>query len=397
MSCERLLHMISSLDIFIILIVLLQSIRWAKQGFVQSVFPLAGFWLGLFGGAWLVPHIIGFANNSLEKLALTLAVMIVSAFVGGALGDLLGSSLSRLTRRFKLRSVDAVLGAVFSIGLVLFVIWILAAVIVTGPFQGVNSYVRESAMLQKLNQELPPAPNTISRIGGLINPEGFPQVFTGLGPRPVEPVDLPDSPMVRAAVEAAGTSTVRLESKGCGGIVSGSGFVISPNTVMTNAHVIAGIDDPVIVDSAGTHEAIPVYFDPDRDIAILRTRNLAGKPLQFADTITDRGTKVVTLGYPEGGRLTAEPTGVLQQLDATGRDIYNDGAVTRSVYELQTSITSGNSGGPVVKPDGTVIGMVFARSVSSTDTGYALTSPVLRSVASQYADATREVDTAACS
>lgn len=388
--------MFSILDVFIVIIVLLQSVKWARKGFVQGVFPLVGFWLGLFGGAWLLPHVIGIVDNSLEKLALALALMVGLALVGGALGDLLGSKLSRLSQRWKLRSLDSVLGAVFSAGLTLFLIWILAAVVVTGPFSGINQHLRQSAVLQQLNQHLPPAPNTISQIGSLINQGGFPQVFTGLGPRPVEPVDLPDTPAVRSAIEAAGTATVRLESRGCGGVVSGSGFVIEPGLVMTNAHVVAGIDDLVVVDAAGSHPARPIYFDPDRDIALLRSQNLAGEPLSLADRLQDRGTKAVTLGYPGGGRLDAEPTGILQHVEATGRNIYNDTLVTRSVYELQASIASGNSGGPVVTPDGTVIGMVFARSISDSGTGYALTSTVLASVVDRHGNTTRTVDTLRC-
>ncbi len=388
--------MFNILDGVIVVILLLQSIRWAKHGFIQGVFPLVGFWLGVFGGALLTPFAIDLVSSSLEKLALTLAVIVAIAFLGGAIGEWIGSSLSRVSRRFKLHSLDSVLGAVFSVGLGLFIIWILAGILVTSPFHGLNTSIRQSAILQTLNSQLPPAPDTISRLGGLIHTDGFPQVFTGLGPRPVEPVDLPDSPAVRAAVDVAGNATVRLESRGCGGIVNGSGFVVAPDIVMTNAHVVAGINDPVIVDQDGSHTATTIYFDPDKDIALLRTQGLAGQPLPLVGTVVDRGTQAVTLGYPEGGRLNAEPTGVLQHINATGRNIYNQHTVTRSVYELQASIVSGNSGGPVVTPEGDVIGMVFARSISHRDTGYALTSSVLRPIVARNVNDTRAVDTARC-
>jgi S1-C subfamily serine protease len=388
--------MFNILDGIIVLILLIQSIRWAKQGFIQGVFPLVGFWLGVLGGAWLTPHVINLLEGSLEKLAVTLALIITVALLGGAIGELIGSSLSQVSRRFKLRTLDSVLGAVFSVGLGLFIIWLLAAVLVTGPFQGVNTAIRQSVVLQTLNDRLPPAPDTISRLGGLINQADFPRVFTGLGPRPVEPVDLPDSPAVQSAAQAAGAATVRLESSGCGGIVNGSGFMVAPNVVMTNAHVIAGIDDPVIVDQAGSHAGTPIYFDPARDIALVRAQGLAGTPLSLVENTVDRGTRAVTLGYPEGGRLDAEPTGVLQYINASGRDIYNQQTVTRPVYELQAEVVSGNSGGPVVTPQGSVIGMVFARSISDQNTGYAVTSAALQPVVAENADDRSSVDTAQC-
>lgn len=388
--------MFNILDIIIALVVLLQVVRWTKSGFLRGFFPLVGFLLGLLIGTWLAPHLVEFAKDPLSRLAVTMATLVGLALIGNLIGEIIGHSLADANKKLKLGHVDSILGAVFSAAMTLFVVWLLAALVVAAPFQSANQHIRDSAVLQTLNDHLPPAPEAISRIANLIEPGGFPRVFTGLEPQPVEPVDLPNSPEVRAAVEAAGTSTVRIESLGCGGVVNGSGFVAAPGTVVTNAHVIAGITNPTVVDKNGTHRATTVYFDPKQDIAILKTEGLAGEPLDLAGNIKERGTTGAALGYPGGGRLSASPSGVTRQLQATGRDIYGRQIVVRSVYELQTEINSGNSGGPVVTSDGTVIGMIFARSTTDTGIGYAIISPELRPLVKQHQDDASQVATGKC-
>ena len=55
-------------------------------------------------------------------------------------------------------------------------------------------------------------------------------------------------------------------------------------------------------------------------------------------------------------------------------NIYGDGAVIRDVLSLRGSVRPGNSGGPVVSSGGDVVGVVFAASLTDSDTGYALTA-----------------------
>ena len=79
------------------------------------------------------------------------------------------------------------------------------------------------------------------------------------------------------------------------------------------------------------------------------------------------------LGYPGGDVFTAVPAALLQQIQATGRDIYNQKVTTRSVYEIQADVRPGDSGGPFVTANGTVVGVVFSASVYLSNIGYALT------------------------
>lgn len=385
------------LDFIIILVVLLQAIRWAGYGLIRGVLSIGGFWAGILLGVVLTPFTLDiFGEDTLTRVFIALGTIIGIGLVLGFLGQLLGDYLFRIAHKFRLRPVDSILGAIVGSAATLLVFWLLAAILAGTPFQNLNQQLRESATLQVMNDTLPPAPAVISRITDLINPDEFPEVFVGLEPRPIEPVDPPDEAELQAALEAAGGSTVRLESAGCGGIVNGSGFVADENLVVTNAHVVAGIDRPTIVDEGGQREATTVVFDPELDIAVLRVEQLAGEPLDLAEDTVERGATGAVLGYPGGGRLTVEEAAVLRQMEARGRDIYGESMVTRPVYELQANVRSGNSGGPMVLEDGTVVGVVFARSHGQDNSGWAITSETADTHVERAQDRTRPADTGQC-
>jgi S1-C subfamily serine protease len=220
-------------------------------------------------------------------------------------------------------------------------------------------------------------------------------VFEGIEPIPAGPIEVPNNAVVQAAVNNAQRSTVRISGLGCGGIQTGSGFVVDSGLVVTNAHVVAGIASPEVADANGRHRATPVLFDPSLDVAILRTTGLAGTSLPILNSEVPRGTGGAVLGYPGGGNFDAEAAAVLRKFIATGRDIYGRNLTRRNVYQLQANIRQGNSGGPYVRQDGTVLGVVFAASTSEPNVGYALTSQEIAPRV-QQARASGQVDTGPC-
>ena len=84
------------------------------------------------------------------------------------------------------------------------------------------------------------------------------------------------------------------------------------------------------------------------------------------------------------------------QRTAVGRDIWGGGSARREVYVLQAVVRPGDSGGPFVAADGTVLGLVFARSNVHSDVGYALTSEELRPALAALTGATEPVATGRC-
>jgi S1-C subfamily serine protease len=182
----------------------------------------------------------------------------------------------------------------------------------------------------------------------------------------------------------------------CDQILEGSGFVAAPQLVVTNAHVVAGGDSPQVRLDASSVRATTVLFDPDLDIAILRVPGLRAPSLQLSSSEWSRGADGAVVGYPEGGPLTGRRAAIRAVFDAVGRDIYGEDHVVRRVYELQTVVHPGNSGGPFVLTNGQVAGVVFAASTMDQNTGYAITSLEVRPLVSRAGQLTGAADTGKC-
>jgi S1-C subfamily serine protease len=208
----------------------------------------------------------------------------------------------------------------------------------------------------------------------VLDPSGFPNVFAQFEPPAASPLPLPSDPAIRAAAARAAPSTVKILGTACGQILEGSGFVVAPGVVVTNAHVVAGEQGQAVEDRSGTHRAFAVAFDPKIDVAVLRSPGLSAPTLPMSTATVPRGTEGAVLGYPGGGPLDTGPAVVLREENAVGRDIYGTGLTARDIYELRADVRPGNSGGPLVNTRAVVIGVVFARSARTPDIGYALTS-----------------------
>jgi S1-C subfamily serine protease len=361
-------------DIVIIVLLGLAAAHGVTQGAALQVLSFGGFWLGLLIGAALAPFFAKlFGGSDVGAAFVSLLSFFGLALVGGSVGRLLGTRLWGALRRLKLGPADATLGAIVAVLAALFAVWLVAILLTSGP-RDVSRAINRSVIVRTLVQRLPPAPSVFTRLQRLISATPFPRVFTGLEPVPAGPVPVPGNATVQAAVRSAGRSTVRIVGVGCGGVQTGSGFVVGQNLVLTNAHVVAGIQSPEVQDARGGHRSTPVLFDPELDVAVLRTTNLTDPVLSLASADAPRGQGGAVLGYPGGGRFDAEAGAVLRKFVATGRDIYGRNVTRRDVYQLQANIRQGNSGGPFTRSDGTVLGVVFAASTTEQNVGYALTS-----------------------
>ncbi len=383
-------------DIVLIVLLVASAIHGIKLGAAVQVMSFGGFWLGLFLGAVLAPLAASLFSSPLSKATASLIVLFGMATLLGGGGREIGVRAWRALTRARLAAADAGAGAVIAVIATLLVAWLVASMLITGGDHTLSAQIEGSAILRTVDRALPPAPSVFSRIQRLISSAGFPQVFAGFAPITAGPVTLPTAPVLRAAVIAAGSSTVKVEGVGCGQIQEGSGFAVAPHLVLTNAHVVAGIANPVVIDGAGRHAAVPVLFDPGYDVAVLRVDTLSDRVLRLDPALVARGAQGAVLGYPEGGPFNAQPAGVRSEFNATGRDIYGQGLVTRAVYELQALVLPGNSGGPLVEANGEVLGVVFSRSVVTPDVGYALASPHVAVLAQQAAATTGPSGTGAC-
>jgi S1-C subfamily serine protease len=237
------------------------------------------------------------------------------------------------------------------------------------------------------------------RLSALLNTSGLPAVLEPFSRTPVIPVESPDPALANnPVVLATAPSVVKVRSlaPSCQKVLEGSGFVIAPDRVMTNAHVVAGSSSVQVYASGNPLDATVISYDPSVDIAILAIPNLPPPPLAFGDTEAKTGTNVVVLGYPGGGNFTATPARIREAIKLSGPDIYRDPApVTRDVYTIRANVEQGNSGGPLIDLSGHVLGVVFGAAVDDPDTGFVLTAGEVASQLSRIGD-TQQVATGSC-
>ncbi len=360
-------------DIIVGILLIFALLRGRELGLVRQFFSALGFFGGLVIGALIEPYLIGIAHSPGSRLLLTLAITLGSAIIFLTVGEFVGILIKHKLPDKIINEVDAGVGSLAGGVSLLVAVWLAAAVLIALPFTGLQTDLKNSFFINKLDNILPPAPSVIARLGYLINPNGFPRVFLGGEPTPPKNIVAPDiTGRLKLAVEKDQKSVVKVEGLGCGGLVEGSGFVVGQNLVATNAHVVAGISQPYVIDDNGEHKAKAVLFDSNLDLAVLEVDNLAGAPLVISSQHVDPDTTGAIMGYPGGGGLQSDGAAVIDSFIATGRNIYNQGITQRQVLELKAPIVPGNSGGPLITDDGSVIGVVFAKSTSYPDVGYAL-------------------------
>jgi S1-C subfamily serine protease len=383
-------------DILIVLFAVSALYRGWEIGFVRQLGSTAGFFGGLFLGAWLEPHTVNLVHSQASRIVVTLGTTLGCALVLLTVGEYIGVRLKHKALRMRINILDNSFGAVLGVISLLLSAWLIAAILNSLPSASLRTELHYSRILTRLNKHLPTAPTIVADLGHLIDPNGFPQVFIGNEPTPPANISLPTASDLRAAVTRDQASVVKVEGQGCGGVVEGSGFVVASDEVATNAHVVAGIRQPYVQDGHGMRRATVIWFDPELDFAVLRVGNLAGPKLLIASSQAPAGTPAAVLGYPGGGPFTAGQASVLDEFMATGRDIYGQGTTNRNVYEIHADVRPGNSGGPLVNQDGSVIGVVFAQSSSYQNVGYALTTNKIISEISQATAQSQPVSTGQC-
>jgi S1-C subfamily serine protease len=387
---------LNGLDLLLLAIVVLAGYTGYRRGFTLQAFGFGGLLIGLVLGVLLAPLVAGQLDSPAARAGVVALIVLAIAAVGNAVGWFVGRhARARTSSRFG--RADAVAGSAVAVVASLLAIWFLALNLANGPFPGLSAEIRGSAVVRGLDSALPEPPSLLAQVRRLFNRFGFPDVFSGIPPRPAEPVARPSQAQTRAAMDAAAASTVQVLGNACDLVQEGSGFVASDGYVVTNAHVVAGVDDPAIRTGAGGEEAADtVLFDPDVDIAVLHVETTPGPPLHLATEPLDRGAPGAVVGYPAGGPLRATRAAVLRAFDAVGRDIYGHDQVERLVVELQTLVRPGNSGGPFVLANGRVGGVVFAASSTDEDVGYAIAASEVEDALRHAVGQTSEVDTGPC-
>ncbi len=388
------------LDWVIVVAAVLAALAGWRTGLIGGAFAAVGFAAGAVLGALVAPRVLDSVSGGLG-LALALAVVLGGAAIGKAVAALVARRVQGLLPWRPIRTLDSVIGAAFGVFVVGLVTWVLAGVAITVPWAPVSSQVRGSAVIGALDRVLPGKTHGLmSGLRSALNATGIPNALAGLPFSAAAAVDPPDPALLNnRAVRHAWGSLVKIEgyTSDCDTHVDGSGFVYASDRVMTNAHVVAGVANPDVL-VRGTGQVWPssiVYLDPVLDIAVLLVPGLNAPQLEFVDSAR-RGDAVVIAGFPGGGALAASAGRIRAVLSTRGTDIYGDGVTTREVYSVRGTIRPGNSGGPLLSPDGLVDGVIFAAAVDDPDTGYALTAHQVAEAARRGATASTPLDPGSC-
>jgi len=358
-----------------------------RQGLIVGLLGLAGLVVGAALGSRLAPVILENGSNSPYAPMLALLGAVLFGSLALAVSTSVGANLRAAAVRGPFGEVvDGIGGALLMSALALGMIWVLGAVVLYLPgAESMRRDVQRSLLLSGINDFMPPSGPLIQalhRIGPLpafaTSPGGIAAPDAGAGATPL--------------VRDASASVVKVAGTACGVGVMGSGWVIAPGTIVTNAHVVAGQSDTRVETNDGqVVDATPIAYNPRNDISVLSAPvDLPVLPMLAG---ARQGAGAVVIGYPNDGPLTVSPARAGQTRRVFGEDAYGSGPFEREMLTLRGRVRHGNSGGPILDRQGRVLGTVFASTTQGPPGGLAIPNPVVRRI---VAGASGEVDTSPC-
>jgi S1-C subfamily serine protease len=387
------------LDLAVLAVAFVAAVSGWRSGALGSLLSFVGVVLGAVAGVLLAPHVVSHLDGPRSKLFVSLFLILGLIVIGEIAGVVLGRAVRGAIRNRTLRTFDSVIGVALQLVAVLVAAYLLAMPLISSVQPNLAAAVRGSRVLVQVDNLAPAWLKRVpARLSALLDTSGLPNVLQPFGRTPIVSVDIPDAALAADPVVAATRPSVlkiRGVAQSCQKVLEGSGFVVSPNRVMSNAHVVAGSDSVTVEANGQTFDASVVSYDPSADISILDVPGLPSTPLQFDMTEARTGTDSLVMGYPGGGDFQATPARIREIIQLNGPDIYHTTTVTREVYTIRGTVRQGNSGGPLIDRDGKVLGVVFGAAVDDADTGFVLTA---KEVAKQMAMVgnTQKVATGAC-
>ena len=373
------------------------AIAAAASGWHTGALRRTGSWIGFAAGIGLGIAIFharehGTPPHTTAELLLKLFVVMALAMATSTIGAFIGGRLRRFVNTARLGVADSLIGAALNVTMVLAMLWLAAPnlSVVHGEYR---KLIDQSNILGWISQRSQQSPTWLPSIAKELGVTALPKAFEGfdLGKRSVPQIPATGlSPQVTAVVAP---SVVKVEANACDTIHSGTGFEIEGDLIVTNAHVVAGGSDIQVTAMDGSSgSATLVAFDPRRDIALLRSTAVHPPGLvRRSGTLDDTGD---VLGYPGGGPFRSAPFSISEKIEALGRDLYGLQPTERKIFILGSVLEPGNSGGPVIAQDGSVVGIAYAIARDQPGVAYAIDTSELDAVIAQ--DHSHEVSAGEC-
>ena len=385
------------LDLALILALLSYLIYGLRNGFLVTLGGIAGFAVGAVAAFLAVPLVSGYVTDPGWRLTATVAAAVVLVALGHGLGTMIGRNIRGAVRIRPLRAADRFVGGAVSVVVSALVMSMLAFSIGALGVPFVSQQLAESKVIRFIDGLTPvPVKATMAQLRSTVIGNGIPTLLEGLAPG--QPVPVPNASTDTPALNRAAESVLKIAGTAyqCGQNQTGTGFVVSPGRVVTNAHVVAGVSQPVVeVPSGGAMPGRVVYFDTKHDLAVLAVDGLPSAPLTLSPDLPN-GSPAAFAGYPHGGPFQSKPATVQDISTVLVPDIYGNNSSPEDVYRLAGDVQPGNSGGPLLTTDGRVAGVIFAKATSDAEVGFALTMDDLTPVASQAPALTAPVSSGQC-
>lgn len=387
-------------DIIVLLILVMALVSGLRSGFFSSLGSMGGLLVGGAAAYWVVPQVARAVDDPQWRWIAGFALTVLLLLLGSRIGSSLGRWISRGTDRIKLRVPERLLGGALTTIVAALVLSIAAPAVMAAGIPNVSSAVSSSTAVQAIDRLLP---DRLQQAGDDIRASladtpvlpslrgpGVPAAPPGQPTQDAPPQDIdPDSPELAAASQSV--ARVSGIAAACQVMPTGSGFVVAENRIVTNAHVVAGVDAPVVTLPDGqAADGRVVYFNEADDIAVIQAP-VDAAPLDLADGVAE-GEAGVVQGYPGGGPFRSVPASVAR----TGPTQFANDPQTRTVHQLAAEVEPGNSGGPFLTAAGEVGGVVFGRDEAHGSTAYAMTVDAVHRAAGSFADSASPVPTGEC-
>ncbi|MCS7484212.1 MarP family serine protease [Umezawaea endophytica] len=389
-------------DLLVLALAVFAAVSGARQGMVIALPAFIGVLVGLVLGTQLAPLVVSQFDNVVTKVVFAVGIVILLVALGETLGVYIGRMVKPHVNSTPLRGLDNALGAIVQ-GLVVFVVaWMIALPLTSvAGLPSLAKALNQSVLLKTVDDTMPQAARQLSDdLQKLFDVSGFPAAMDPFNRTPLKDVGPPNPELAaNPIVQKLRPSVLKVRGRApsCSRALEGTGFVVAPERVMTNAHVVAGTSEVTVEVGRGQFDATVVLYDAQTDVAILAVPDLEATPLQFVNEEIPQGTDGIVLGYPLDGPYTASEARVRERIPMLrGPDIYDAQTVTRDVYTVRAKVRSGNSGGPLVDPQGRVMGVVFGAAVDDQETGFVLTAQEVQAEVEKASQLVRKESTQSC-
>lgn len=389
-----------AVDIALIAVLIVALVVGVRVGLFASAGVLAGLLTAAAVSPWVLPFVAGYVPEGSWRATVVVAAAVALIAGGATLGGAIGRLFRKGADKIRLRFLERLLGGVLAVVVSAISLSLIGTAVVASGSSVLSPAAASSQVLRTIDRIIPdPVIDTASQLYAATFGDTVLPAIDGLltAPPAIPAPESADIDTDNPALAEAANSVARVSGRafGCNVQSTGSGFVAENNLVVTNAHVVAGVEAPLVeLPGQPAQDGRIVYFDPVDDLAVI-SAPVSAPALELTDALQP-GDAAALMGYPGGGRLQTVAASVVDVGTLQLPNVYGTSQAPRSVFTLGATIKPGNSGGPLLTEQGDVAGVVFARDLTRSDVGYAMTTDEVAPVLDRLYPASPAVSSGEC-